>query len=161
MDKAGNINTQVCTFSGCFNRDASPKSAWSVAAEWWTCHEKPKLCRDCLCGTCCLPCQVGVLTSDSGDTTIPGDLKGWTYCCGICLCTPLLGICIASVPVNEINNVPHPESCIECSNGNDFPSAFLWTLMPLCTCAHCIIAEQARIKHAKNNTKNDIKYSRF
>lgn len=158
------INTQVCTLKGCCHVDppSNQSSAWSEAASWWKCA-KDDIKRDCLCGTFCLPCQLGVLAGNKAGPNCPQDRKGYCYCFSFALCAgviPLAALCIESIPVDKVNNGDHAKSCEPCSciSGDGYCSACLWASLPLCTCAHCIIAEQARIKE---EVKTSTHYANF
>jgi hypothetical protein len=166
------INTQVCTLKGCCvpTQDRSKGSAWSESAAWWFC-QKEDFCRNCLCGTFCLPCQIGVLATDSrSDWCLdwcpewcPGDWNGFCNCAAFSLfaeCFPLIALFIECGVVDRVNNGEHVASCEICSciKGDGPLAACLWASFPLCTCAHCIIAEQAK---EKGDTSTSTHYAKF
>ena len=139
------IPTKVCTTDGCCNTDGDVDSAWTHAAEWWCCTSKiDQPVRDAFCGTCCMPCQIGVLESKvSGDPTCPSDCAGFGYCLatGFCMahsppCAVLIEACVAEGD--------QPNCAKTCS-------ACLWILLAPFTCAHCIVAQTARQRQTKNS----------
>ena len=162
------INTQVCTFQGCCvpnPSDTSEKSAWSEAASWWFCQRK-NFCRNFLCGTFCLPCQFGVLAGNTSCCKFcPTDSTGILYCTGFAFfadCCPPIALWIESDVIDRVNNTDHAKTCApfdSCKiDGDGCFSACMWAILPLCTCAHCIIAEKASLK---DNSTTSAHYARF
>ena len=151
------LHTEVCTFTGVCNPDADTPTAWSEAAQWWLCRNEV---RDYACGMCVV-CQLGVLKSGDGGASMrcgfpnewcPSTSVGWMWCGGLSACNvlcPLVALCMQASIVSENNGDAAPSSkncCPSTFPGDDYASAFMWMCMPLCTCAHCAIAKEARAK---------------
>ena len=139
---APTINTRIFTLEGCCTPTTSGnETAWSVACNWLSCNSaaSDSFVRDCLCGMFCIPCQLGVLKSESGGPSIPGDVGGWCVCVSFsCFgyACPIAAVCIEGLITDEHNNGPN--------GGTGFCSALTWAMCGLCTCAHCVIAKAAR-----------------
>lgn len=143
------INTKVCTTDGC-GVAGEDNSAWNRAYEWWCCtSEVDEPIRDAFCGTCCMPCQIGVLASaSSGDPTCPSDCTGFGYCLAVGVCTAWSPPCAVLIEACVVEG-DRPNCAKTCS-------ACLWIILAPFTCAHCVVAQTARKKQIRTSVSFNL-----
>jgi hypothetical protein len=140
------IHTNICSLAGCCTTQG--ENAWGQAARMWSCIDIES--NDLFCGTCCFPCQVGIVKSNIDEQNrgvnlniwCPYTIKGCLYCIGTAACCGIVLADMKLVPViNDLGKRPDDVGLFD--HDENVEETCCWASCGLCTCAPCIFARYA------------------